>query len=116
EVTAVLEALDGKRESAARTLAQSASPVARGDAGILLWQLGRNNEAFPHLAAAHKALGDWNEVSLAAGEAALADKRYDDAAELLTAIRCDAPSAWGHAGGQTLELVLGPAADVCARV
>jgi tetratricopeptide (TPR) repeat protein len=116
EVTAVLDALDGKREAAARTLAQSASPVARGDAGILLWQLGRNSDAVPHLAAAHKAFADWNEVSLAVGEAALADKRYDDAAETLSAIRCDAPSTWGQSRGQTLELVLGTPADVCARV
>ncbi|MEA2163429.1 MAG: hypothetical protein QOK37_1556 [Thermoanaerobaculia bacterium] len=115
DVTAVLEALDGKRETAARTLAQSASPVARGDAGILLWQVGRNPEASPHLAAAHKAFADWNEVALAAGEVAMADKRYDDTADLLSAIRCDRPSGWGNSRGPSLELVLGPAADVCAR-
>src|ERR1019366_711908 len=36
EVNAVLDALDGKRDAAAATLALSASPIARGDAGILL--------------------------------------------------------------------------------
>ncbi|MEA2235442.1 MAG: hypothetical protein QOC81_166 [Thermoanaerobaculia bacterium] len=115
EVNAVLDALDGKRDAAARTLAQSASPVARGDAGILLWQLGRNSDATPHLAAAHKAFGDWSEVSLAAGEVALAEKRYDDAAELLSAIRCDVPLAPRGNSANALELVLGPPVDVCAR-
>lgn len=115
DITAVLDALDGKREAAARTLAQSTSPIARGDAGILLWQLGRNGEAVPHLAAARKAFGDWNEVALAAGEAALAEKRYDDATELLSATRCDRSSAWGQSRGPSLELVLGQAADICAR-
>ena len=49
EVTAVLDALDGKRDAAAKSLAQSASPIARGDAGILFWQLGMLNDAKPHL-------------------------------------------------------------------
>ena len=119
DVNAVLDAMDGKRDAAARTLALSTSPLLRGDAGILLWQLGRNSEAGPHLTAAHKAIAGWNEVSLAGAEVALAEKRFDDAAELLAAIHCDAapPSAAPTAGeaGLTLELVLGPAADVCAR-
>jgi tetratricopeptide (TPR) repeat protein len=114
EVAAVLDALDGKRDAAARALSQSTAPVARGDAGILLWQLGRGSEATPHLAAAHKAFGDWSEVTLAAGEVALAEKRYDDAAELLSAFRCDAPLAQ-RANAGSLELVLGPTVDVCAR-
>jgi tetratricopeptide (TPR) repeat protein len=113
DVVAVLDALDGKRDVAARSLAQSSSPVAQGDAGILLWQLGRTNDAKPHLAAAHKAFADWSEVALAAGEVALADKRYDDAAELLASIRCDAKPSTGNE--RTLDLTLGPAADVCAR-
>lgn len=115
EVTAVLDALDGKLDAAAKPLAQSASPIARGDAGLLFWQLGLPNDAKPHLAAAHKAFADWNEVSLAAGELALGEKRYDDAAELLTSVRC-VSEVWGRRlVGQALELILGPQADVCSR-
>jgi tetratricopeptide (TPR) repeat protein/ABC-type phosphate/phosphonate transport system substrate-binding protein len=114
EVTAVLDAIDGKRDVAAKMLAQSASPIARGDAGLLFWQLGLPNDAKPHLAAAHKAFADWNEVSLAAGEAALAEKRYDEAAELLSSVRCDS-GVWGRSDGSTLELTLGPRADLCSR-
>lgn len=113
EVNAVLDALDGKREAAAKTLAQSASPIARGDAGLLFWQLGSLADAKPHLAAAQKAFTDWSEVALAAGEVALSEKHYDDAADILSSIRCEA-SSWGHRA-QPLELTLGPEPDVCAR-
>jgi tetratricopeptide (TPR) repeat protein len=113
EVTAVLDALDGKRDAAARTLSHSPSPIARGDAGLLFWELGKSAEAKPHLAAAHKVFADWNEVTLAAGELAIEAKRYDDAADLLSAIRCDAET-WGRAG-PALELSLGPPADICGR-
>jgi tetratricopeptide (TPR) repeat protein len=112
EVTAVLDALDGKRDSAAKSLAQSASPIARGDAGLLFWQIGMPNDAKPHLAVAHKAFADWSEVSLAAGEVALGEKRYDDAVDLLSSVRCDS-EAWG--GGATLNLTLGSRADLCNR-
>ena len=93
EVTAVLDALDGKRDAAAKSLAQSASPIARGDAGILFWQLGMLNDAKPHLVFAHKAFADWSEVSLAAAEVAISERRYDDAAELLD--RSDATATRG---------------------
>jgi len=116
DVSSVLDALDGKADVAARALAQSQSPVARGNAGLLFWQLALSNDAKPHLAAAHKAFPDWNEVTLAAGEVALAEKRYDEAAELLSSIRCFVSPAWGHRlGGQALELTLGSEADVCGR-
>jgi len=111
DLNAVLDALDGKRESAAKALAQSASPIARGDAGLLFWQLGSLANAKPHLAIAQKAFADWSAVALASGEIALAEKRYDDAAEVLSSIRCDG-SKWG---AQPLELTLGPDADVCPR-
>jgi tetratricopeptide (TPR) repeat protein len=88
-VAAVMDANDGKREAAARALAQMPSPVARGDAGILLWQLGRSSEAKQHLATALKAYPDWPEVALASGEIAIAEKRYDDAVELLSPLKCD---------------------------
>jgi hypothetical protein len=114
EVTAVLDALDGKRDAAAKSLAQSASPIARGDAGILFWQLGRSDDAKPHLGAAHKAFADWNEVSLAAAEVAISERRYDDAAELLDAIRCNG-GAWGRRAGASLDLTLGSDADICGR-
>jgi len=112
EVSAVLEALDGKRDAAARSLAQSASPIARGDAGLLFWELGLPIDAKPNLAIAHKAFADWSDVSLAAGEVALGEKRYDDAVDLLSSVRCDS-EAWG--GGATLNLTLGPRADLCSR-
>ena len=86
---AVLDAREGKRDAAARALAQLPSPVARGDAGILLWQLGRAAEAKPHLAAARQALPEWTEVTLASGEIAVAEKRYDDAIDLLSPLKCD---------------------------
>jgi len=114
EVTAVLDALDGKREAAAKLLAQNASPIARGDAGILFWQLGALADAKPNLAIAHKAFADWSEVSLAAAEVAIGERRYDDAAELLDSIRC-AGAAWGRTGGASLDLTLGSDADVCGR-
>ncbi|HEV7488915.1 MAG TPA: tetratricopeptide repeat protein [Thermoanaerobaculia bacterium] len=113
EVTAVFDALDGKRDVAAKSLAQSASPIARGDAGILFWQLGMLADAKPHLAAAHKAFADWSEVSLAAAEVAIAERRYDDAASLLDAMRC--PDTWGRRAGSVLELTLGSEADVCGH-
>jgi len=114
EVTAVFDALDGKRDTAARMLAQSTSPIARGDAGILFWQLGMLNDAKPHLGAAHKAFADWSEVTLAAAEVAIAEHRYDDAAALLDSIRCNA-GVWGRRSGAVLDLTLGPEADVCGR-
>jgi len=113
EVSAVLDALDGKRDAAAKSLAQSASPIARGDAGMLLWQLGMLTDAKPHLGVAHKAFADWREVSLAAAEVAIAECRYNDATELLDAIRCNTGS-WGRSGA-ALELSLGSEADVCSR-
>ncbi|HEX3577525.1 MAG TPA: tetratricopeptide repeat protein [Thermoanaerobaculia bacterium] len=114
DVTAVLDALDGKRDAASKSLAQGASVIARGDAGILMWQLGMLSEAKPHLAAAHKAFADWNEVSLAAAEVAIGERRYDDAAELLDSIRCNG-SAWGRSVATSLNLTLGSDADVCGR-
>jgi len=113
EVTAVLDALDGKRDTAAKSLAQSTSPIARGDAGILFSQLGMFNDAKRHLGAARKAFADWNEVSLAAAELAISERRYDEAAELLDSIRCGA--AWGRRTGTSLDLTLGAEADVCGR-
>ncbi|MGA8807337.1 MAG: tetratricopeptide repeat protein, partial [Thermoanaerobaculia bacterium] len=114
EVTAVLDALDGKRDVAAKSLAQSASPIARGDAGILFWQLGMFSEAKPHLGAAHKAFADWNEVALAVAEVAVVERRYDDAAELLDSIRCNG-AIWSRHSGTSLDLTLGTEADVCGR-
>jgi len=114
EVVAVLDAFDGKREAAAKSLAQSASPIARGDAGILFWQLGMLNDAKTHLALVHKAFADWSEVSLAAAEVAIGERRYDDAAELFDSIRCSG-DGWGRRTASVLELTLGSQSDVCGR-
>jgi tetratricopeptide (TPR) repeat protein len=114
DVTAVLDALDGKRDVAAKSLAQSTSPIARGDAGIVFWQLGMLSDAKPHLGVAHKAFADWSEVSLAAAEVAISERRYDDAAELLDSIRCNGET-WGRRAASVLELTLGSNADVCGR-
>jgi tetratricopeptide (TPR) repeat protein len=88
-VAAVFDANEGKRDAAARVLTQLSSPIARGDAGILLWQLGRASEAKPHLAAALREMPAWAEVALVSGEIAVAEKRYEDAVELLSPLRCD---------------------------
>jgi tetratricopeptide (TPR) repeat protein len=114
DVAAVLDALDGRRDAAARVLAASASPLARGDAGLLLWELGRTGDAKPYLAAAHQAFAEWSEVTLAAGEIALAEKRYDDADRLLSSIRCDAKPQDAIVGSR-LDLTLGADANVCGR-
>jgi tetratricopeptide (TPR) repeat protein len=114
DVTSVLDALDGKRDAAAKSLAQSTSPIARGDAGILFWQLGMFSEAKPHLGVAHKAFADWSEVSLAAAEVAINDHRYDDATELLDSVRCNG-ATWARRNGTSLDLTLGADADVCSR-
>lgn len=115
DVAAVLDALDGNREGAAKSLAKSASPIGRGDAGLLYWQLAMPNDAKPHLAAAHQAFADWNEVALAAGEIALSEKHYDNAEELLASIHCGASVVGRRVSGQALELSLGPVADTCGR-
>jgi tetratricopeptide (TPR) repeat protein len=109
-VAAVNDALEGKREPAARALAQIGSPLARGDAGVLFWQLGKAAEAKPHLTAARGAFADWNEVTLAAGEIAYAERRYDDAVELLGAVKCEAPPFRNG-----LILTTGRNDDLCPR-
>jgi tetratricopeptide (TPR) repeat protein len=114
EVTSVLDALDGKRDAAAKSLAQSTSPMARGDAGILFWQLGMTTEAKPLLTIAHKAFAEWSEVSLAAGEVAINERRYDDAAALLDPIRCNADLRTRRAAS-VLDVNIGADVDVCGR-
>lgn len=111
---AVADALDGKREPAARALAQLGAPITRGDAGLLLWQLGHSGEARLHLAAAHAAFSDWTEVTLAAGEIALADRRYAEAIELLSAVKCDAPPLAGVNGNSVL-VTMGRSDELCTR-
>ena len=81
---AFLDASSGKREAAARAMAQINTPAARGNAGLMLWQLGRDAEARPHLMVAHAAFPDWNDVSLALGVIALNSRQYDNAIDLLT--------------------------------
>jgi tetratricopeptide (TPR) repeat protein len=111
---AVADALDGKREPAARALAQLGTPIARGDAGLLWWQLGRPADARPQLNAAHATFADWNEVTLAEGEIALADRRYSDAIDKLSIVKCDAPQPSGVIGNSVL-ISMGRSDDLCAR-
>jgi tetratricopeptide (TPR) repeat protein len=113
-MAAVSDALAGRRDAAARALAQLGTPLARGDAGLLFWQLGRTTDAKAHLAAARAAYSDWSEVALAAGEIALAERRYDDAADLLAGVKCD-ESTFGGASGNMVLFTLGRSDDVCAR-
>lgn len=110
----IFDAQAGRRESAALALAQIASPVARGDAGLLLWQLGRPADAKPHLAAAHAALPDWSEVALAAGEIAAGEKNHDAAIELLSAVKC-AAAAPKSGGARALQTTIGESENVCGR-
>ena len=111
---AVLEALNGRREPAARVLSQMQAPLAKGNAGLLYWLLGREAEARTHLTAARVAATDWPELSLALGELAISARRFDEAIDLLGAVKCDAPPHTATAAG-TLELTLGKNDDLCAR-
>ncbi|MBV9494695.1 MAG: tetratricopeptide repeat protein [Acidobacteria bacterium] len=72
----------------AATLATMTSPIARGDAGLLLWSDGKAAQAKPHLAAARAAISDWPEVALALGELAISDRQFDTAIELLSTQKC----------------------------
>lgn len=112
--TAVADALNGKREPAAKALTQLGTPLSRGDAGLLLWQLGRGNEARTHLTAARQAYADWHEVTLAAGEIALADRHYEEAISLLSSVKCEAPSV-SDANGNSILVTMGRNDDLCAR-
>lgn len=122
--SAALEAIAGRRENAARTLDQlipaTAAPstaIARGNLGLLLWQLGRHSEAKPHLQAARAAIPEWREVALAAGEIALIDRDYDRATELLgAASRCDAATGGPPPlSGDYFDISIGPEGPLCAR-
>jgi tetratricopeptide (TPR) repeat protein len=111
-VAALIDALAGRRDAAARTLLElPADPATRGDLGLVLWQLGRGADAKPHLAAAAPA---WMDVNLAAGELALGEKNYDRAVELLTAAaRCEATNGFAI-NGETLDVTLGKS-ELCPR-
>ncbi len=111
---AIADALSGKREPAAKALQQIGTPLARGDAGLLLWQLGRGNEARLHLAAARQAGANWQEVNLASGEIALAERRYDEAISLLSSVDCNA-GAVNDRSGKALLVTMGHNDDLCAR-
>ncbi|HEX7190483.1 MAG TPA: hypothetical protein VF381_02820, partial [Thermoanaerobaculia bacterium] len=106
--TPLLAALS-KRD--ANALAQTANdPFARGDAGLLLWQAGHPRDARPHLAAALAADPAWDEVALASGEIALAEREYSNAVELLSRFaKCERRSA------PAAMLVVGTTDDLCPR-
>jgi len=83
-------------------------PLARGDAGLLLWTSKRSDEAKPHLAAALAAQPAWGEVALALGDIALASRDYARASEVLAV-------AEDHCKQPTDVLVIGATENLCAR-
>jgi tetratricopeptide (TPR) repeat protein len=107
----VRAALEGRSE--ARDA--SASPTGRGNSGLLLWQRGRMADARPHLVVAHNALPDWNEVTIALAEVALTDRRFADAANLLTSAKCESPRSFA-VSGRTLQTTVGKSDDFCPRL
>lgn len=107
----VRAALEGRNEA----LDTSPSPIGRGNSGLLLWQQGRTNDAKPHLVAAHAGLPDWSEVTVALAEIDLAERRFDEAANLLGSVKCDAATPSG-VSGRMLQMALGRSDDLCARL
>jgi superkiller protein 3 len=117
--TPLLTALS-KRD--ANALAQlGTDPLVRGDAGLLLWQTGRPRDARPHLAAALAADPTWDEVALASGEIALAEREYSNAVEVLSRFSAKCPLPPGEGGaerrvrGEQVTLSLGATEDLCPR-
>ncbi|HWW60603.1 MAG TPA: tetratricopeptide repeat protein, partial [Thermoanaerobaculia bacterium] len=109
EARALLLAREGKLADAAKALQDfPADALAQGNLGLILWQLGRANDAKPHLVAAQATGPAWSDITLAAGEIALAERNYDRAADLLgVAARCEA-----HPEADIFELGAG---DNCNR-
>jgi tetratricopeptide (TPR) repeat protein len=83
-------------------------PIARGDAGLLLWTNKRGDEAKPHLAAALTAQPAWGEVALALGDIALASRDYARASEMLAV-------AEAHCAPPVDVLLIGATENLCAR-
>jgi superkiller protein 3 len=116
--TPLLAALSKRDASALAQMA--ADPFARGDAGLLLWQAGRSRDARPHLAAALAADPAWDEVALASGEIALAEREYANAVDVLSRFaKCPLPPGEGGAErrvrGDQVALILGTTDDLCPR-
>jgi tetratricopeptide (TPR) repeat protein len=85
-----------------------------------LWQAGRARDARSHLAAALAADPAWDEVALASGEIALAEREYANAVEILSRFaRCPLPPGEGGAQrrvrGEQLTLTIGATDDLCPR-
>ena len=112
----VLEGLAGRHAVAVRILGQvPQNTLTRGNLGLAQWQLGRTKDALVNLNAAAAAHPQWVDVGVAAGELALAERKYDRAVELLErAIRCETPNAALIAGGM-LEASFGGSGDICDR-
>jgi superkiller protein 3 len=101
------------RDTAA--LAQMTSdPIARGDAGLVLWQSGRSRDARPHLAAGLAADPAWLEVAVASGELAIADREYQRAVDVLSRFTQCPPPPRVSAAGQ-LEVAVGTSENLCTR-
>ncbi len=112
----VLEGLAGRHAIAARILGQvPQNPLTRGNLGLALWQLGRNKDALAHVNAAVAAHPEWIDVAVVAGELALAERKYDRAAELLDrASRCE-PRGGAVMNAGRLEASFGGSEDICNR-
>lgn len=135
EATAVLDALNGELEGAARALMEvlsrregEAASRLRGNLGQVLWLAGRSDEARRELETASRALPRWLSPRLALGEMALADGDYPRALDLFGEVRetCRGESRNGSAAGaeaqeaapegERLEVFLGASRDrLCGR-
>lgn len=81
---AFAEAMAGKSDAALAALGGAKDPAQRANLGLLLWSIGRGDEARPHLEAATAAPGaTGNAVRIALADLAL--RRGDAAGELLAA-------------------------------
>jgi tetratricopeptide (TPR) repeat protein len=99
----------------AAALAQMTNdPVARGDAGLVLWQNGHPRDARPHLAAGLAADPAWLEVAVAAGELSIADREYQRAIDVLSRFTQCPPPPRASAAGQ-LDVAIGTSENLCTR-
>ena len=110
EVSAVLEAMEGKSSSIAeltkvydRHRSGRLESVTRANLGLALWSMGRSDEAQEHLEVAAAVLPRWVSLRAALGHIALENARYEAAVTELVAASslCREPLPLG---GQALSV------------